>query len=294
MKRTVRLVGIAVALPVAIAAGVLGLAWWNWERAAARVYEIDDPPLPAVDADALAHGRYLYRTRGCMDCHGENGEGTWVLEVSPLGRLVAPNITAGGRGAGYTADDLARAIRHGVRPDGTPLLAMPVGDYAEMGDADTAALAAHVLSLPPAVHEPGTSEIHLPGRVLHLFGRLPAIPAEHLDHAPRVRAVPTLAPTVDYGAYAANTCKGCHGDDHAGKTLPGKGPEAPVASNLTLLASKGWQEADFIRLMREGKRPDGSDVSPVMPWRSLSQTSDIELKAMWAHFSSLPPKTPQG
>ena len=41
-----------------------------------------------------------------------------------------------------SADDWVRTVRHGVKPDGTPLFIMPSDDYARFSDADLAALTA--------------------------------------------------------------------------------------------------------------------------------------------------------
>ena len=46
--------------------------------------------------------------------------------------------------------------------------------------------------------------------------------------------------------------------------------------------------------MREGKRPDGTDINPVaMPWPAFSQMTDTELAALWLYLETLPP-TPYG
>ena len=69
-------------------------------------------------------------------------------------------------------------------------------------------------------------------------------------------------------------------------------PEWPAAANLTPHA-KGlgdWTEADFLRAMRDGKRPDGSDIdAEAMPWRAFGQASDAELHSVWLYLRSLPP-----
>ena len=49
------------------------------------------------------------------------------------------------------------------------------------------------------------------------------------------------------------------------------------------------READFLRAMREGTRPDGSAIDGFMPWRVYSAMTDVELRAIWAHLSTLPP-----
>ena len=50
-----------------------------------------------------------------------------------------------------------------------------------------------------------------------------------------------------------------------------------------------WNEADFLRLMRTGQRPDGRQLHRMMPWKSYSAMQDVELRAVWTYLRSLPP-----
>lgn len=47
----------------------------------------------------------------------------------------------------------------------------------------------------------------------------------------------------------------------------------------------------FAAMMRTGKRPDGTEVSPVMPFAALRNLSDVDLEAMHAFFTTLPPRS---
>lgn len=276
------------------AAALLAYAWQRSESGLSRRYAVSDPPLELPrDAAALAQGRHLFQTRGCNDCHAAGGIGGLVMEAGPVVRVVAPNITPARLAErGYDADAIAAAIRHGVRPDGTPLVFMPSHDYATLGDADTAALVAYMATLPDSNHAPGAIELRPLGRVLYALGRLPLLPAEAIDHAPRSRAAPPAGPTVDYGRYVAAVCTGCHGADFAGG--PPLAGDAPPIANLTPAALGAWHEDDFFRVMREGVRPDGRALHPMMPWKAFSAMTDTELRAMWAYLRTLPPVTRAG
>jgi mono/diheme cytochrome c family protein len=291
MRRWLKWLGGLLGLLLLAGAGVFGVAWWHSETALARRYTLADPPLARpTDAAALAQGRHLFETRGCNDCHDADGRGKLVMDAGPVARVVAPNITPARLAArGYDADAVAAAIRHGVRPDGTPLVFMPSHDYAELGDADTAALVAYLATLPDADHEPGATEVRALGRVLHLFGGFPLLPAEQIDHAPRRREAPAVGDTVAYGHYVAQVCTGCHGADFGG--APPLASGAPPVANLTPAALGGWSEADFVRVLREGVRPDGRAMHPMMPWRAFSRMTDVELRAMWRYLRELPPVT---
>jgi hypothetical protein len=72
-------------------------------------------------------------------------------------------------------------------------------------------------------------------------------------------------------------------------------PDTPPVANLTPQGALGrWQEADFLRAMRAGVRPDGSAIDPFMPWKTFARMSDTELRALWAYLHALPPVPSRG
>lgn len=288
MKKLLRGLLWLVLIVVVAASGVLAAGWWHVRSTASTPIAVNDPPLQLpTDAEGLALGEHLFTTRGCTDCHGEDGAGRLVMDAGPLGRFVAANITPQVLIAqGYDADRIAAAIRHGVRADGTPLLFMPSPDYHELSDRDVAAMVAHMATLTPSAQDPGASHVGPLGWVLGLFGKFPIFPATSLDHTPRARAAVEPAISVAYGEYVGRMCAGCHGANYAGG--PPLAPGTPPVADLRPSALKGWTEADFLRALREGKRPDGSDIDPFMPWNMTSRMTDTELRALWAFLSQLP------
>jgi cytochrome c553 len=292
MGKWIRRLGAVIGVLVLALATLYGVARWKTASALAQVYTVQDPPLAFAGDDAeRARGAHLYTVLGCVECHGDGGAGKVVFDAGPVATVVGPNLTPAALADRYDADALAAAIRHGLRPDGRPLRFMPVGDFKDLSDADTAALVRHLQALPPSDHAPGEFRVGPLGYVLYLAGQLHLVPAEDIDHAPRTRLAPPPGPTAEYGAYLAQVCTGCHGADFAGQRVPGTPPELPVAANLTphAMGLRGWSEADFIRVMREGVRPDDRAVHPFMPWKTYGQMTDDELRAIWAHLSSLPP-----
>jgi len=230
----------------------------------------------------------------CAACHSASLEapnlaGNLFLDIPPA-RLGAPNLTtgAGGVGTRYTPADWARAIRHGVRPDGTPLLFMPTANFYHLSDADLGAIIAYIKSLPPVDNQAPASQVYPLGRVLMAAGQL-ALPAEQIDHnAPRVSAPPP-GRTAEYGRYLAtiSTCRDCHGANLSGGPIDE--PGAPLAPNLTPGgALRSWSEADFIKTLRTGVRPDGSALREPMPWQIAGQMTDDELGAIFRYLQSLP------
>ena len=52
--------------------------------------------------------------------------------------------------------------------------------------------------------------------------------------------------------------------------------------------------AKFVAMMRTGKRPDGSEVSKVMPFATTRNLNDVDLAAMYAFLKTLPPREAGG
>ena len=290
MRRLLKWVAGIVGVLVLAAAALYALAYFRSESAMAATYELSDPPLAMQrDPATIARGAHLFATRGCGHCHGEDASGQEVFDAGPVVRIVAPNITTGGRLKDSTPEQVAGAIRHGVAASGRPLVFMPSAEWQEMSDTDVAALIAFMQQLPPSDHQPPPLEVRPVGRVMWLVGDFPLLPAQDIDHTPRARVAPPAGPTAEYGKYMAQGCKGCHGQDYAGQHVPGTPPVFPDARNITPAGLGSWKEADFERAMRTGVRPDGSKLDPFMPWQTYAQLSDVEMKAIWAFLRTLPP-----
>jgi mono/diheme cytochrome c family protein len=261
-----------------------------------KTYDVQ-PAAVAIPTDpaAIAEGKRLYTTRGCVDCHGADSSGKIVADDPLLGRLVASNLTVGQGGVGSTYSDIdwVRAIRHGLGPDGQPLLLMPSDEFNALDDTDLGTLIAYLKSVPAVDNEVPARRVGPLGRVLIVAGQIPSLlPAKFIDHdAPRPATV-ARAVTPEYGAYLAKSCIGCHGSGLSGGPIPGVPAEPPFPANLTPDADTGlgqWQEVDFIRAMREGKRPNGSEINAkAMPWPIFSQMTDTELSALWLYLQSIP------
>ena len=170
---------------------------------------------------------------------------------------------------------------------------MPSEDYARMADSDVGALVAYVRSLAPA--STGAAEIHefpLPIKAAYLFGAIKDA-AEKIDHtAPPPEAVPDEL--LARGKYVAQGCTGCHGQHFSGGKIPGTPPSWPPAANLTTApdsAMSHYTSAEqFKSMLRTGKRPDGSAVSTVMPFKALAYMNDPEVDALFAYLKTLQPR----
>jgi hypothetical protein len=209
-----------------------------------------------------------------------------------MGVIAGPNLTRGrgGRPPDFNLADWVRALRFGVRRDGTSLIAMPSEVFTNFTDDDLASIIEYVRQVPPVDRELPKTHFGLAGRALLAMGKLELLTAPKTKHAGATPKVPAVV-SAEYGKYLAETsgCHGCHGHGLSGGRVAGP-PGLPPASNLTPEGIGSWSEADFRRVMRDGKKPDGSDVHEFMPWKIFRSMTDDELGALWLYLKSVPPK----
>jgi len=96
----------------------------------------------------------------------------------------------------------------------------------------------------------------------------------------------------------AGGCVACHTADKkdAVPFAGGRALKTPFGTfygpNITPDPKAGlgkWTEADFIRAVRMGERPDGSNYFPAFPYPSFTKIKDGDLRDMWAYLRTLPP-----
>jgi len=254
-------------------------------------------PLAGADLQAIAlkhaqsRGAHLYNVRlACKECHGADLGGRLIVDAQPVWTWYGPNISRGGVTKAYKTADWDRIVRHGVKPDHTNAT-MPAIDYMALSDREISDLIAYVNSM-PAVDTVQPLTVYGPvGRILLATGKMP-IAAELIDHSAKTVDVPPKSGvSVEYGRHIAQPCVGCHRLEFEGGPIAAGPPDWPAAPNLTQAGNlKNWSEADFLKAMRTGTRPDGRVLNPVaMPWPVLKQMSDMELKAIWTYIKTLKP-----
>lgn len=284
-----------IVMVVAGLAIVYGALYGLSNRRLSKTYAIDVAPVTVpTGAEAIARGEHVFRTRGCAECHGEDASGATIVDDPMLGLATGANLTPGKGGIGGTLADVdyVRAIRHGVAPDGRPLAVMPSDDYTPMADSDLLPLIAYLKQVPPVDHEVPPVTFRPLGMFLVIKGDF-APSAEKIDHSAVAASAPPEGATAEYGAYLANTCKGCHGPTLSGGKIAGGPPDWPPAQNLTPDPATGlgqWTEADFIKAIREQTRPDGTKLNEVMPAAQFARMTDTELKAIWAYLLTVEAK----
>jgi mono/diheme cytochrome c family protein len=262
--------------------------------------------VPALAETALERGAYLVESIGnCGNCHApQEASGAVPLTplsggpaiVSPAFSAYPPNITPdreSGVGA-WTEDQLVTALRDGRTPDGRMLRPpMPVPFYRGISDQDAHAIAAYVLSRPAVAGKSPASQYKI------------LVPASYGPPVGHVEA-PARADRVAYGAYLAGMghCLLCHTPIGAGGQRDfahrsGAGGfvmeglfNRVVSANITPDKETGigdWADADIVRALTTGERPDGRRLASPMPVNYLARLQPEDVAALVAWLRSLPP-----
>ncbi len=252
---------------------------------------------------SLDRGEYLVRgPAGCGNCHtpqGPNGPdmanelGGFMVEKSDLFEAWAPNITPGGRVAEWSDAELAKAIREGIRPDGTVIgPPMPIGLYRGLSDDDLMSMVMFLRTVAASDNVVPASTYNIP---------LPPAYGPPIDS---VAAVPEGV-TVEYGAYLAGPvahCLECHTpmgpqgpmlDTHMGAGgFAFHGPwGVSVSANLTSSEDglAGYTDDQIRTMITQGVRPDGSRMLPPMGYGYYANTKPEDIDAIILFLRQLPP-----
>ena len=252
---------------------------------------------------SVERGEYLVRgPAGCGNCHtpqGPNGPdmsnelGGFLVEKNAQFEAWAANITPGGRVAGWSDTELARAIREGIRPDGTVIgPPMPIGLYRGLGDDDLMSIVAFLRTLPTSDNKTPASTYNIP---------LPPAYGPPIDSV----TAPPRGVTVEYGAYLAGPvahCMDCH--TTFGPTGPmfetslGAGGYefhgpwgVSVAPNITPHEDgvAGYSDSELKAIITTGTRPDGSRMLPPMGYAHYARTDEADIDAIILYLRSIPP-----
>ena len=250
----------------------------------------------------LERGAYLVQgPMACGNCHTPKGPGGPIADMEMGGGFVittprfevhVPNISPGSRVAEWSDAELARAIREGIRPDGTVIRPpMAIELYRHISDADLAAVVAYLRSLPAITQTIPESTYHIP------------VPA---SYGPPVGSVPDTPHevSVQYGGYLVTVahCMECHTpigpNGHLYETDLGRGGRefsgpwgASVSSNLTngVDGLADYSDDEIIDMITIGKRPDGSAMQPPMPYAFLARSTPEDLAAIVMYLRTVPP-----
>jgi mono/diheme cytochrome c family protein len=254
--------------------------------------------------ERLARGRYLVEgIAACGNCHSardakgqvipQRGMSGGMVFDTPGFRAVAPNITPDPEtGIGkWTDAQLGKAIREGVRPDGTIIgPPMPIEFLRVMSDDDLAAVVAYLRAQAPVRNAAAKSQykIKLPPSYGPALGKV---------------ANPPRGDNVKYGAYLVSVghCLDCHTPmvkgqlemtkaGAGGRTFDGPWGQS-LARNITPHETglKSWTDEQIMRAVRDGLSKDGSRLRPPMAFDSYRNVSTADMRSVVAYLRTLKP-----
>jgi mono/diheme cytochrome c family protein len=260
----------------------------------------------AQDDTLLMRGKYLMEgVVACANCHvARDDKGQPLFDKGLSGGMLfddaafkayAPNITPDPEtGIGkWTDAQLAKAIREGIRPDGSLIgPPMPVPFYRNLSDADLSAIIAYLRAQPAVIHVVAKSSYNIP---------LPPNYGPPVGHV----SSPAMTNTLKYGEYLANIghCMDCHTPrNNKGMLVTerlGAGGQrinwpggAVVTPNLTVSDSglKSWTNAQIAHAIRDGIDKDGARLKRVMAFDWYKNIDDSDTNALIVYLRSLKPQ----
>ncbi len=265
---------------------------------------------PAQENSTLRkRGEYIFRAANCGGCHTATTEdavplaGGRRLETA-FGTFYAPNITPHIRhGIGrWGLSDLARALRHGVSPDGSDFYPVfPYPSYSGIRDEDLFALMAYLRRVPKSdtSNQPHDLPWYLSFRISNYFWKL-------LFHSPEpFEPRSDMSAEWNRGAYLVQVlghCGECHtprnrlGATIASRHLAGNpdGPEGDPIPNITPHEEDGigaWSDYEIREYLSLGLTPEGDVAGGVMAEvidESLSYLSKADIGAIVTYLRSVP------
>lgn len=307
MKRLLKLAAALLVLLLLLGGGFVGYV---------AVSGIPKYPVKKIDLhvevtpERVARGKRFAQML-CAECHRDPHTlkltGKRLTDApAAFGPIFSKNITRDpvhGIGA-WTDGELAFLLRTGIGRDGS--FAPIMVKLGHLSDEDLTSIIAFLRSddplvAPAAVDPPGVSQPSLLTKLLCHFAFRP------LPMPERPIVAPPVTDRVATGRYLAIglECYSCHSADFksvnpaepeksggyfgGGNQLLDVAGQPIYSANLTADAQTGigkWSEADFVRALKKGFRPDNTVVRyPMLP---MPELSDEEAGAIYAYLRTVP------
>jgi cytochrome c553 len=256
---------ISLLFGLTIIAGVYGISSWMMQEK----YLAQDRSFTVSHDANIQEGMRLAVIRGCTDCHGKN------LTGGDFHGLHTPNLTTLSKQ--YSDNDLERAIRQAIRPDGTSVYSMTSDTYQYLSDIDLSHIIVYLRSIDQVPEDPFSLSPSFQYRIGVILERHQPVVDSILNQAP-----PKFTPgnnAEKLGKYLAySVCGECHGADLKGYT--GFSPN--------LLTTLAYQRLDFNMLMTEGMGLGERNLGlmSISSRERFSLFSDDELSALFTYFQS--------
>jgi mono/diheme cytochrome c family protein len=286
-----RKLGAALAVSAAI---ICGIGYASFARTADQ-----------QNFQKLEVGRYLVTAGDCAACHtrpdgGAPFAGGRPIET-PFGNVVSANITPDkqtGIGA-WTDDDFDKAVRQGIRRDGSRLYpAMPYTSYTKMTRDDVNAMHAYLSTIAPVHNEVESDALPFPFSIRYGMNLWDWIFFNSGAYAPDT----TKSAEWNRGAYLVQGpghCTACHtpknfaGADKSGEFLRGANLQGWFAPDITNDNRQGlgrWSVNDIVKYLKTGHNPISGATGPMAEEIALASSgmSDVDLEAITTYLKSLP------
>lgn len=296
---------LALAVLVVVAAGVL---FWMLPGPLPDKGKGPAPRITNAATMQIERGEYLARAGDCVACHtlpdGKAFAGGRAMPT-PFGALYSPNITPDDEtGIGtWTADDFYRMMHTGVSKNGTLLYpAMPFASYTKVTRADSDAMYAYLMSVPPVKQPNRPHELKFP------FNNRDLLLGWRTLYFREGEYVPDTKQSAEWnrGAYLVQGlghCAMCHtainalgGSSEAkafeGGMIPNQNWYAPSLTSNREAGLGNWEIQDIADLLQVGASHRGTTYGPMaeVVYNSLQYLSDEDVKAMAVYLKSLPQK----
>jgi mono/diheme cytochrome c family protein len=256
----------------------------------------------------INRGEYLARAGDCVACHSEpNGKafaGGRAMPT-PFGNLYVPNITPDDEtGIGqWSSDDFYRMMHTGVSRDGTLLYpAMPFASYTRITRADSDAIYAYLMSVPPVRQANRPHELRFPFNQRDLLIGWRTLYFKEGEFIPD----PKQSEQWNRGAYLVQGlghCAMCHtainvlgGSSESkafeGGMIPNQNWYAPSLTSNREAGLGDWDIKDIADLMQVGISHRATVYGPMaeVVYNSLQYLSDADAEAMAVYLKALPPR----
>jgi mono/diheme cytochrome c family protein len=304
------LVSLFAILLLAVVGGLTAIGWQIVLGPDAR--PVTSVPFEVTEA-RLARGKYLAEgPTHCFFCHTEHDFSTpeypsiaakkgagWVMPIPELNHIASRNITADREtGLGdWSDDEIARAIREGVRKDGSALFPlMPYLEFATLDDEDVKSIVVYLRTIPAVKNTVPTRQ--LPGPLEYIVKTMP----KPLTTPQPSHAASTPAERGKYLVTVAG-CGSCHTPtDAEGAPLPGlsfagggffqlpdQRGKLVFTANITPDPSgiAHYDEGRFRETLRTGQIP-GRMLNHVMPFEAFRNMTDEDISDIFAFVKTVP------
>src|SRR6478609_9086404 len=254
----------------------------------------------------INQGEYLARAGDCVACHtvpnGKPFSGGRAM-ATPFGNLYVPNITPDDEtGIGkWNADEFYRMMHTGISRDGSLLYpAMPFASYTKVTRADSDAIFAYLMSVPPVRQTNRKHELRFPFNNRELLIGWRTLYFKEGEFV----ADPKQSAQWNRGAYLVEGlghCAMCHtainalggskeSQEFEGGMIPNQNWYAPSLTSNREAGLGNWSIKDIKDLLQVGVSHRATVYGPMaeVVYNSLQYLSDEDVEAMAVYLKELP------